>query len=123
MGAANRKVLLFTDKCPEHPADTMFLKSVTVIFFPPHCTNNLQPTDLGVIHSLKAKHREVLVCKATAAIKNKTELKLNILQAMHMVVAAWNSLSSAIIRNCYRKAGFPSHKDSEEENKEAGVED
>ena len=40
-----------------------------------------------------------------------------------MVVDAWNSLISATIRNCFRKAGFPSHKDSEEGNEEVGMED
>jgi hypothetical protein len=75
------------------------------IFFPPHCSSKLQPLDPGVIHSLKAKYRTVLVHKATAAIWNKTELKLNILQALNIVVAVWNSRGSAEVRNCFRKAG------------------
>jgi hypothetical protein len=53
----------------------------------------------------------------------KTELRLNFLQALYMVFAAWNLLSSATIRNRFRKAGFPSHEDSMEGNKEVGVED
>jgi hypothetical protein len=40
-----------------------------------------------MIHLLKAKHSEVLVQEAVFAIENNTELKLNILQGMHMVAA------------------------------------
>ena len=65
----------------------------------------LQPLDLGVIQSLNAKYREVLVQKATAAIENKTELQLIIQEAIHIVPTVWNSLTSAKIRNCFRKAG------------------
>lgn len=65
----------------------------------------MQPPDPGVIHSLKAKYRTVLVHKAIAAIQNKTELKLNIVQAMHIVVAVWNSRGSVAVRKCFRKAG------------------
>lgn len=75
------------------------------IFPPPDCSSKLQPLDPGVIHSLKAKYRTVLVHKAIAAIQNNTELELNILQAMHIVVAVWNSRGSAAVRNCFRKAG------------------
>ena len=42
--------------------------------------------------------------KAIAAIQNKTELKLNILQAVHTAVAVWNSRGSAALRNCFSKA-------------------
>jgi hypothetical protein len=55
-----------------------------------------------MIHLLKAKHSEVLVQEAFTAIENNTKLKLNILQGMHMVVAACISLTSATIRNCFR---------------------
>jgi phosphomannomutase len=66
----------------------------------------LQPLDPGVIHLLKAEYRTVLVHKATTAIQNKNEMKLNILQAMHIVVDVWNSRGSAVLRNCFRKAGY-----------------
>ena len=42
----------------------------------------------GMIHSLKAKYIAVLVQSATADIEGKNKLKLNILQAIHVVVAA-----------------------------------
>jgi hypothetical protein len=100
-GAVNMWVLLFTGKCLAHSAGTGFFRNTQVISFPPR----LQPLDPGVIHSLKAKYRTVLVHNAIAAIQNKTGLKLNILQAMHIVVAVWNSKGSAAVRNCFTKAG------------------
>jgi DDE superfamily endonuclease. len=75
------------------------------IFFPPDCSSKLQPLDPGMIHSLKAKYRAVLVQKAIASLQNKTEPKLNILQVMHTEDAMWNSMGSAAVRNCFRKAG------------------
>jgi hypothetical protein len=42
----------------------------------------------GTIHSLKAKYTTVLVPSTTAGIEGKSKLKLNILQALHVVVAA-----------------------------------
>jgi hypothetical protein len=55
-----------------------------------------------MIHLLKAKHGEVLVREAVTAIENNTELKLNILQGVYMVVTACISLTSAAINNCFR---------------------
>jgi hypothetical protein len=60
---------------------------------------------------LTAKYREVLLQKTVTAIENKTELKLNILQAVHMVFA-WISLTSATMRNYFRKALFPIEENS-----------
>jgi hypothetical protein len=88
MGLSNRKVLLFVDKCPVHPPDTTFLKNVKVVFLPANCTSRLQPFDLGVIHCLKAKYRKSLVQKAIAVIERKSELKLRVMQAVHMIVAS-----------------------------------
>jgi hypothetical protein len=33
MGGANRKILLFIDKCPAQPPDTDFLRNIKVVFF------------------------------------------------------------------------------------------
>jgi Tc5 transposase DNA-binding domain. len=49
--------------------------------------------DHGMIHSLKAKYKNVLVQSTSADIEGKNKLKLNILQAIHEVVAACNSMS------------------------------
>jgi hypothetical protein len=93
--------------------------NVKVIFFPPKLHQLV--ASCGVIHLLTAKYREVLLQKAVTAIENKTELKLNILQAVHVVVAARILLTSATMRNYFRKAVFPTEEDSY--NEVVGVED
>jgi hypothetical protein len=52
----------------------------------------LQPLDLGIIHSLKIKYRRTQVQNAVAATERKAELKLNVLQAMHMIVSSQNAV-------------------------------
>jgi hypothetical protein len=41
MGAANKKTLLFIDKCPAHAPDTAFLHNIKVVIFPASCTSHL----------------------------------------------------------------------------------
>jgi hypothetical protein len=105
MGSSNRKVLLFVDRCPAHQADSSFLKNVKVSFLPANCTSRLQPLDLRIIHSMKAKYRKFLIQEAISANERKAALKLNVLQAMHMV-ESWDSVSTITIANCFRKARF-----------------
>jgi hypothetical protein len=71
MGSANRRVLLFLDKCPAHPSDTTILKNIKVIFFPANCTSRLQPLDLGMIHVTKEKYWKTLVQKAISATEKQ----------------------------------------------------
>jgi hypothetical protein len=78
--------------------------------FPPKL--HQQVASHGMKHLLKAKYSKILVQDAVTALEKNTELKLNILQGVHMVVAACISLTSATIRNCFRKALFPTQEDS-----------
>jgi hypothetical protein len=59
-----------------------------------------------VINVTKGKYWKTLVQKAIATIERKAELKLNVLQAMHMITSTLNSVSSVTITNCFRKAVF-----------------
>ena len=63
--------------------------------------------DQGVIHSLKAKYRVRLIQMMIYAIdKEKLSPKFSILEAMKVLVLAWNDVSNVIIQNCFTKAGF-----------------
>jgi hypothetical protein len=66
----------------------IFLKNIKVVFLPANCVSRLQPLDPGVIHSLKAKYRKSLVQKAIAATERNSELKLNVMQVMQMIMAS-----------------------------------
>jgi centromere protein B len=61
---------------------------------------------LPIIHSMKAKYRKALVQKAVSYMEMNKHLKLSILQGMHMVAAAWNSVTPQTISNCFHKAAF-----------------
>jgi hypothetical protein len=96
---------IFIDKCPAHPPDTDLLRNIKVAFFSANCTSHLHPLDLGIIHSMKAKYRKALVQNVSYMEMNK-HLQLSILQGMHMVTAAWNSVTPQTISNCFHKAAF-----------------
>ncbi|XP_049946980.1 tigger transposable element-derived protein 6-like [Schistocerca serialis cubense] len=113
MGSAARKVLLFVDICAAHPPDVSFLRNVKVIFLPPNCTSHLKPLDLGIIHALKVKYRTALVKEALILMDQRkpgsqpsSQLKLNILQAMNLIMHSWREVSAENIENCFTKAGF-----------------
>ncbi|XP_049832850.1 tigger transposable element-derived protein 6-like [Schistocerca gregaria] len=106
MGARNRKVVLFMDKCPAHPTNLGFLQNVKVHFFLAHCTSRLQPMVLGIIHSLKSKYQKAFVLKALVFIDRNEVLKLSILQAMHLLTGAWKMSTKETISNCFHKVGF-----------------
>ncbi|KAM3936770.1 tigger transposable element-derived protein 4-like [Leptodactylus fuscus] len=110
MGTRNRKVALFLDCCPAHPQEVEGLRNVDLYFFPPNCTSKLQPLDLGVIKSLKYNYRRLLVQRALALMERNQldQLKPDLLQAMHFLVASWNKVTPACIKNCFQKAGFES---------------
>jgi hypothetical protein len=51
---------------------------------------------------MKAKYQ-----KGIATTERKDELKLNFIQAMHMIMTSWHAVSSTVIFSSYfRKAGF-----------------
>ena len=65
--------------------------------------------DLGVIRSLRAHYWGTVVrrlCRALA--KTKTLPKINILQAMKILVSSWEAVSAQTIVNCFRKSGITS---------------
>jgi hypothetical protein len=66
----------------------------------------LQPLDLGIINCVKSKYRKALVQKIIAALQRKQQLKLNVLEALHLVAKAWSSVTSDTIEHCFSKAAF-----------------
>jgi hypothetical protein len=60
MTRQKRKTLIFADNCPAHP-HTQNLKSVTLLFLPPHTTSKIQPMDQGIIMNFKQDYRRRLI--------------------------------------------------------------
>jgi hypothetical protein len=95
MGAQNRQIILFVDNCAVHHKDKSFLRNVKVVQYPANCTSTLQPLDLGIIHSLKAYYREGLVQTSICLMESgkEVEKKINVLEATHYIMAAWQQVS------------------------------
>ena len=94
MGVQNRQIILFVDNCAVHPKDTSFLRNVKVVRYPAICTSMLQPLDLGIIHSLKSYDRKRLVQTSICLMGSGKEVKkkINVLETMHYIMAAWQQV-------------------------------
>jgi len=102
----NRKVALIVDNCTANP-EIGGLKAIYLFFLPPNTTSVLQPMDQGVIRSLQARYRTKVVQKMIEAIEgNKSLPDVSVLDAMKMLVLAWDEVTNKIVQNCFRKAGF-----------------
>jgi len=116
MAVQNRHIILFVDNCAAHPKDTSFLRNVKVVWYPANCTSMLQPLDLGIIHSLNACYRKRLVQTSICLMESEKEVKkkVNVLKAMHYIMAAWQQVSQQTIQNCFCKAGHKYQLDGNE---------
>ena len=97
--AEGRKIALIIDNCPAHP-EIDNLQAVELIFLPPNTTSKMQPMDHGVIRSLKAHYRAKVVKRYIASIDAKKGIPIiNILNAMSLLVDAWDRVTAATITN------------------------
>ncbi|KAE9528898.1 hypothetical protein AGLY_012473 [Aphis glycines] len=102
----NRNILLFVDNCPAHPTNIP-LENIKLVFLPPNATAKLQPLDQGIIKVLKQKYRKKLVLRYLKEMESKNSAKkLDVLDALHYVSAAWDEITADVIKNCFRKAKF-----------------
>ena len=115
-GGAKQTNYFFVDNCAAHPKDTSFRRNVKVVRYPANCTSMLQPLDLGIIHSLKAYYRKHLVETSICLLELGKEVnkRINLLKAMHYIMAAWQQVSQQTIQNCLCKAGHKYQSDGNE---------
>jgi hypothetical protein len=106
-GALGTEILLFVDNCATHSLDTSSLRNVKVFFYPSNCTSVIQPLDLAVINCFKQEYRKQLVQGAVCLKETGkgVQLKIDILQAIHFTVSAWQQLTQSTILNCFVKCG------------------
>ena len=99
-----RKVALIIDNSPAHP-NIDNLKAVELVFLPPNTTSKTQPMDQGVIRALKAFYRTDVLRRQIRYIDDgRTTPKINILEAMRMLIRSWDAVSTNTVKNCFRKA-------------------
>ena len=101
-----KSVALVINNCPAHPHIENW-KSIKLFFLSPNTTSTTQRMDQGVIRSLKAKYRKNMVQKIIRSLqKNYALSEVLILNAMQILVSAWNAVSTENIVNCFRKSGI-----------------
>ena len=104
--AQGRKIVLIIDNCPAHP-NVDNLKAIQLAFLPPNTTSKTQPMDQEVIRALKAFYRTNVVRRQIKFVdEGKTTPKIDILQAMRMLVKSWDAISINTVKNSFRKAGI-----------------
>ena len=103
---------LVLDNCTAH-RNVNGLTDVKLIFLPSHTTVKTQPLDAGVIRCLKSHYRKnVAKMRLLAFGKN---FKIDVLEEMRLLSNAWNSVSEATIKNCFKKVNFIQPEDNIEE--------
>jgi transposase len=115
MRKEGRSILLLVDNCSAHPkgaADN--LSNIKLQFLPPNTTALIQPCDQGIIKCLKHYYRDQVISRIERVIDGKeSEMTAqgiakatSLLDALHMLRAAWGQVTEACIANCWRKAHF-----------------
>jgi hypothetical protein len=107
---AGRNVLLIMDNCSTHIplmqlASVVTLCNTTVFYLPPNTTSKIQPCDAGIIRSLKVYYQHRFNCLLIQRLQDKVAdpKKIDVLEAMHIVVAAWSmDVKLKTIRNYFR---------------------
>lgn len=103
-----RQILLLVDNCTAH-VEVKGLKNIKLEYFPPNVTSLLQPMDQGIIKNLKAYYRRYLVQKLLQTLDKDGEMKkLDLLQAVHLVDNAWQSVTAKTVKSCFTHAGLRS---------------
>ena len=87
---------------------------IKFLMLPPNATLIVQPLDQGIIRSVKRRYKKKLAEKYLVSVENNKDVniilkQLDIVAATNMVHNAWKEISSIIILNCFRKAGFKHH--------------
>lgn len=112
-----RSVLFIADNCSSH--SKINLKAIKLVFLPPNSTAITQPMDQGVIKNIKHHYRHFLMKKLLDYVEdgsnNPKQFKINILDAMNMISKAWSKVKYTTIQNCFKKAGFGSLFNSQDD--------
>lgn len=112
--SAQRKIVLLVDNCTAHKVNSTLL-NIKLIFLPANTTSVIQPCDQGIINSLKAHYRRAIKQRIIGHMdenlsgtitSNELAKKTSLLDAMHLLLDAWHSVTQTTIKNCFIKGGF-----------------
>ena len=101
-----RRIALVIDNATCHPK-LDDLVNIELVFLPPNTTSHTQPMDQGVIANFKRHYRFLYTMGYLCpAVESGKKLQFNILNALNVVVQAWDMVTPRTISRCFRKAGF-----------------
>jgi hypothetical protein len=108
MRSQNRKVHLLLDNHSSHVSTfDPPLSHTTIVFLPPNTTSELQPLDMGIIHSFKAHYKKLLVKKMLNDLDTSNNIAPTTMrEAVYHTRLAWDSVTEKTIRNCWRRSGL-----------------
>lgn len=96
------KALLVLDNAPCHPTDLVSDDGLIKVFFlPPRSTPKLQPMDIGIIRSLKARYNNDLWNAVLGGSIDVNFKNLTLDKVIPMLYEAWNEIPSSTIINSF----------------------
>jgi hypothetical protein len=102
-----RKICLLCDQCSAHSLPDFSSEWLAVRFFPTNCTAVLQPLDGGVIHSLKAAYRRLLLQKFILhAEGTESPFCWSVSEAIALLNSCWDNMRKETIANCFHHVGI-----------------
>jgi hypothetical protein len=113
VGWQNRKIVLFMDHYPAHPA--IKLRNNESVFLPPN-TSMLQPLDQGVFQFMKHHFQSMLENYLLKRLETRNDvMKWNVLDAICTITVSWERITLETIAACFRHIGFHSNPISAEQ--------
>ena len=116
-----KKIALVIDNCPAHPVVSN-LTNIEVFYLPPNTTSHTQPCDQGIIQALKLRYRSQLLTTFLENLDDNLPFRVNVLDAIILLRAAWGDVSATTISNYFHHCGFSSTDEpivpTEEEERE-----
>ena len=88
-----RKCIAFIDNCKAHPPlESLKLKNLRVVFFPPNITSVCQPMDMGIIANLKSNYKNYLSRDKNKCLEHNTVFTVTVLAAMSNLAKSWHDV-------------------------------
>lgn len=108
MRQLNRRILLLCDNASSHKHDAALYSNIEVVYLPPNLTAWIQPMDAGIIWTFKANYRRRLCQHALDLDVQGVANPYNVsqLDGMRLASRAWDDVTPATIRNCWRHTGI-----------------
>nr|XP_037273159.1 tigger transposable element-derived protein 6-like [Rhipicephalus microplus] len=114
LGDEGRTLCFRVDNCSAHFADVP-LSNTELKFLSLNTTSKLQPLHQVIIRTFKAIYKRRLIEWLLIRLRMNEDLKIDLLGAIQMLKAAWESVNKEMIAKCFRHAGFTVGVDAAEE--------